>query len=184
MARCLYWDIRATCYVTASAAAVAFLLGRPPRAGFMSGSFSARNPENLAAFSFRTICPQEGRRGAREVGRGLETRAAGRLRAGGASASAPAAKPRLRQAHHGVKAAENLRLIFRGLRMCVRKNFGSVGFIALSRSSFLRIQNFYVYANCAPAMQGSAEEAPGKRFGTGGGSIQWVVEQLQPLRTE
>ena len=24
-------------------------------------------------------------------------------------------------------------------------------------------------------MQGSAEEAPGKRFGTGGGSIQWVV---------
>ena len=25
-------------------------------------------------------------------------------------------------------------------------------------------------------MQGSAEEAPGKRFGTGGGSIQWVVE--------
>ena len=101
VARCLYWDIRATCYVTASAAAVAFLLGRPPRAGFMSGSFSARNPENLAAFSFRTICPQEGRRGAREVGRGLETRAAGRLRAGGASASAPAAKPRLRQAHHG-----------------------------------------------------------------------------------
>ena len=28
------------------------------------------------------------------MGRGLETRAAGRLRAGGASASAPAAKPR------------------------------------------------------------------------------------------
>ena len=125
--------------------------------------------------------------GAREVGRGLETRAAGRLRAGGASASAPAAKPRLRQAHHGVKAAENLRLIFRGLRMCVRKNFGSVGFIALSRSSFLRIQNFYVYANRAPAMQGSAEEAPGKRFGTGGGSIQWVVvkgTQIPLLQTD
>ena len=61
--------------------------------------------------------------------------------------------------------------------MCVCKNFGSVGFIALSRSSFLRIQNFYVYANRAPAMQGSAEEAPGKCFGTGGGSIQWVAER-------
>ena len=112
------------------------------------------------------------------MGRGLETRAAGRLRAGGASASAPAAKPRLCQAHHGVKAAENLRLVFRGLRMCVRKNFGSVGFIALSRSSFLRIQNFYVYGNRAPAMRGSGEEAPGKRSGTGGGSIQWVVVSL------
>ena len=114
-----------------------------------------------------------------EVGRGLETRAAGRLRAGGANASAPAAKPRLCQAHHGVKAAENLRLIFRGLRMCVRKNFGSVGFIALSRSSFLRIQNFYVYANRAPAMQGpKCRGSPGgAERNKGGGSIQWVVAQ-------
>ena len=62
-----------------------------------------------------------------------------------------------------------------GLRMCVRKNFGSIGFIALTRSSFLWIQNFYVYGNRAPVMRGSGEEAPGKRSGTGGGSIQWVV---------
>ena len=59
--------------------------------------------------------------------------------------------------------------------MCVRKNFGSVAFIGITRSSFLRIQNFYVYGNRAPVMRGSGEEAPGKRSGTGGGSIQWVV---------
>ena len=59
--------------------------------------------------------------------------------------------------------------------MCVRKNFGSIGFIGITRSSFLWIQNFYVYGNRAPAMRGSAEEAPGKRSGTGGGSVRWVV---------
>ena len=68
--------------------------------------------------------------------------------------------------------------------MCVRKNFGSIGFIGITRSSFLWIQNFYVYGNRAPAMRGSAEEAPGKRSGTGGGSIQWVVARQHATKTQ
>ena len=42
-------------------------------------------------------------------------------------------------------------------------------------SSLLQSQIFYVYRPRPHVFRGSAEEAPGKRFGTGGGSIQWVV---------
>ena len=61
----------------------------------MSGSFSARNPENLAAFSFRTICPQACRARVEE-GRGGQGRWGGawkRGRQAGCAPGAPAPAP-------------------------------------------------------------------------------------------
>ena len=61
--------------------------------------------------------------------------------------------------------------------MCVRKISGSVEMWGRTCSSLLQSQIFYVYRPRPHVFRGSGEEAPGKRSGTGGGSIQWVVEK-------
>ena len=53
--------------------------------------------------------------------------------------------------------------------MCVRKISGSVEMWGRTCSSLLQSQIFYVYRPRPHVFRGSAEEAPGKRFGTGGG---------------